>query len=167
MLCIPQRKTLSPSLLGLLLRAAPSSRAGPLGNNCCSFVSAPGHNSAGSSELILAHMTMHHPNSETVEMLYGKNYRSNCTVVLQLHIQCFVTTWTAAHQASMSFTISQTMRKLPSIESVMPSSHLILCHPLLLFLQYFPASGSFQMSRLFASGGQSTGASASILPMNI
>ena len=147
MLCIPQRKTLSPTLLGLLLRAAPSSRAGPLCNKCCSFVSAPGHNSAGSSELILAHVTMHHPDGETVETLYVK--------IIVVIVLCFVTTRAAAHQASMSFTISQTMRTLPSIESVMPSSHLILCHPLLLFLQYFPASGSFQMSRLFASGGQS------------
>ena len=51
-----------------------------------------------------------------------------------------------------------------SIELVMPSNHLILCRPLLL-----PASGSFLMSQLFASGGQSIGASASssVLPMNI
>ena len=50
----------------------------------------------------------------------------------------------------------------------MPSNHLILCRPLL-FLpsQSFPASGSFQMSQLFASGGQSIGASALVLPMNI
>ena len=54
------------------------------------------------------------------------------------------------------------------IESVMPSNHLILCRPLLLRLQSFWASGSFQMSHLFASGGQSIGvsASASVLPMN-
>ena len=50
----------------------------------------------------------------------------------------------------------------------MPSNHLILCHPLLLPLQSFPASGSSQMSQLFESGGQSIGASAlaSVLPMN-
>ena len=42
-----------------------------------------------------------------------------------------MTPWTAAHQASLSFTISQSLLKLVSIESVMPSSHLILCHPLL------------------------------------
>ena len=59
--------------------------------------------------------------------------------------------------------------KLMSIELVMPSSHLILCHPLLSHLQSFPASGSFQMNHLFASGGQSIGASASasVLPKNI
>ena len=58
--------------------------------------------------------------------------------------------------------------KLMSIESVMPSSHLILCRPLLLLPSIFQASGSFPMSQLFASGGQSTGVSASpsVLPMN-
>ena len=55
-----------------------------------------------------------------------------------------------------------------SIESVMPSNHLIVCHPLLL-PSIFPASGSFQMSHFFAAGSQSIGvsASASVLPMNI
>ena len=47
-------------------------------------------------------------------------------------VQLFVTLWTTAHQASLSFTTSQSLLKLMSIESVMPSSHLILCHPLLL-----------------------------------
>ena len=56
-----------------------------------------------------------------------------------------------------------------SNESMMPHNHLILCHPLLLCPQSFPASGSFPVSWLFASGVQSTGASASasVLPMNI
>ena len=56
-----------------------------------------------------------------------------------------------------------------SIESVMPSNHLILYHPLSSCPESFPASESFPMSRLFASGGQSIGASAlwSVLPMNI
>ena len=49
----------------------------------------------------------------------------------------------------------------------MPSNHLILCHPLPSGPQSFPASGSFPVSQLFASGGQSIGASASVLPMNI
>ena len=51
----------------------------------------------------------------------------------------------------------------------MLSNHLILCHPLLPYLQSFPALGSFQMNQLFSSGGQSIGvsASASVLPMNI
>ena len=76
--------------------------------------------------------------------------------------------WTAACQASLSITSSRSSLKLMSIESVTPSNHLFLCHPLLL-LQSFPASRSFLMSPFFASGGQSVGvsASASVLPMNI
>ena len=54
-------------------------------------------------------------------------------------IQLFVTPWTAAHQASLSITISWNLLKLMSIESVMPSSHLILCHPLLLLPSIFPS----------------------------
>ena len=71
--------------------------------------------------------------------------------------------------ASLSITNSPTLLKLMSTESVMPSNHLILCHPLLSYPQPFPASGSFPMSQLFASGGPSLGVSAStsVLPMNI
>ena len=50
-----------------------------------------------------------------------------------------VTPWTAAHQASLSITNSQSLLKLMSIESVMPSNHLILCHPLLLPPSIFPS----------------------------
>ena len=75
----------------------------------------------------------------------------------------------AAHQAFLSITKSRRLLKLMSIASVMPSNHLILCHPLILLLQSFPASGSFPTSWFFTSGGQSTGVSAlaSVLPMNI
>ena len=80
-------------------------------------------------------------------------------------VQLFEAPWTAAHQASLSITNSQSLFKLVSIESMMPSNHLILCCP----LQSCPASGSFPVSQFFASGGQSIGASAStsVLPMNI
>ena len=54
-------------------------------------------------------------------------------------VQLFVTPWTAAHQASWSFTISQSLLKLMSVESVMPSNHLILCRPLLLLPSIFPS----------------------------
>ena len=54
-------------------------------------------------------------------------------------VQHFVTPWTAAHQASMSITNSQSLPKLMSIESVMPSNHLILCFPLLLLPSIFPS----------------------------
>ena len=63
------------------------------------------------------------------------------------------TRWTTAHQASLPITNSWGLPKLMSIDSVMPSSHLILCRPLLLLPSIFPASGSFPMSQLFASGG--------------
>ena len=84
-------------------------------------------------------------------------------------VQLFATPLTAARQLSLSITNSQSLLKLMSIESVMPSNHLILCHPLSSCFQSFPAPGSFQMSQLFASGGQSIGVSAqaSVLPMNI
>ena len=50
-----------------------------------------------------------------------------------------MTPWTAAHQAALSSTISQSLLKLMSVESVMPSNHLILCHPLLLLPSIFPS----------------------------
>ena len=77
----------------------------------------------------------------------------------------FVTPWIAACQASLSITNSWSSPKLLSIELVMPSSHLILCRPLLLLP---PIPPSFPMSQLFEWGGQSTGASAlaSVLPKN-
>ena len=61
-------------------------------------------------------------------------------VVFQLlnHVWLFVTPWTAARQASLSFTISQSSLKLMSIETMMPSNHLILCHSLLLLPSVFP-----------------------------
>ena len=78
------------------------------------------------------------------------------------------TPWTTAHQAFRS-TNSQSLFKLMSIKSVMPSSHLIFSYPLLSCLQSFPASGSFLMSQFFISGSQSIGVSAlaSGLSMNI
>ena len=55
------------------------------------------------------------------------------------HVWLFVTPWTAACQASLSITISQSLLKLMSIESVMPSNHFILCHPFLLLPSIFPS----------------------------
>ena len=80
------------------------------------------------------------------------------------HARLFVTPWTAARQASLSITNSRSPPKPMSIESVMPSNHLILCRPLLLLLSIFPSIGS----QLFTSGGQSIGVSAptSLLPKN-
>ena len=69
-------------------------------------------------------------------------------------------------QASPSFTISQSLVKLMSFESVIPSNHLILCHPLLL-PSIFPSIRVFPVSWLFASGSQSTGASASASVLSV
>ena len=84
-------------------------------------------------------------------------------------VRIFATPWMSAHQAFLSITNSQSLLKLMSMESMMPSNHLILCRPLLLFPLIFPSISTFQMSQLFASGGQSIGASVStsVLPMNI
>ena len=90
-------------------------------------------------------------------------------VQLLSHSRLFVTLWIASSQASLSFTISWSLLKLiihcQWYHSAITSSVV----PFSSCLQSFPARGSFQMSRLFISGGQSIGASASasVLPMNI
>ena len=65
--------------------------------------------------------------------------RINLFVQLLRHVQFFATPWTAARQASLFFTISWSLVKLMPIESVMPSNHPILCHPLLLSPSVFPS----------------------------
>ena len=60
------------------------------------------------------------------------------SVQLLSHVRLFATPWTAARQASLSITNSWSLLKLISIELVMPSNHLILCHPLLLLSSIFP-----------------------------
>ena len=62
-------------------------------------------------------------------------------VVVQSHncVRLFMTPWTAAHKAFLSFTVSRSLLKFMSIESVMPSNHLILCHPLLFPSSVFPS----------------------------
>ena len=66
-------------------------------------------------------------------------------------VQLFVTPWTSVHQASLSFTISQSLFKFMSTESVMPSNHLILCRPFSSCLQSFPASGSGKFEKNWRS----------------
>ena len=80
-----------------------------------------------------------------------------------------MTPWTAALQASLSFTIYQNLLKLTPIESVMSSNRLIFCQPLILLPSIFPIIRVFSKSWLFASGSQSTGASALawVVPMSI
>ena len=79
------------------------------------------------------------------------------------------TPWTAACQASLSITNSLCFLKLMYIDLVMPSNHLILCRSFSSCPQFPLASGSFPVSQLFTSAGQSIGtsASASVLPINI
>ena len=62
-----------------------------------------------------------------------------CLLLLLLSHSLFVTPWGAAHQGSLSFTISWSLLKLTSTESVMPSNHLILCRPLLFLPSIFPS----------------------------
>ena len=91
------------------------------------------------------------------------------SVQLLNHVRLLATPWTAACQASLSITNSQSLPKSMLVELVMPSNNLILCHPLLLLPSIFPSIRSCPVSQFFASGSQSTGvsASASVLPMNI
>ena len=77
----------------------------------------------------------------------GECWRQHLTSVQLLsHVRLFATPWTAAHQASLSITNSQSLLKLMSIESVMPSNHLILCYHLLLLPSIFPSI------RVFSNG---------------
>ena len=69
----------------------------------------------------------------------GSLYRSVSSAQSLTRIRLFATIWTAARQASRSITNSQSFLKLMSIKSVMPSNHLILCHPLLLLPSIFPS----------------------------
>ena len=74
---------------------------------------------------------------------YSLGYNPFVVVVQSLScVQLFAIPWTAAHQAPLSFTVSQSLLELMSIESVMPSNHLILCFPFPSCLQCFPESGS-------------------------
>ena len=69
---------------------------------------------------------------EFIVQLVETNNKTLSSVQLLSCVQLFVTPWTAALQASLSITNSQSLLKLMSIESLMPFNHLILCHPLLL-----------------------------------
>ena len=79
-----------------------------------------------------------------------------------------VTPWTAAHQACLSITNSCSLLKLRSIESVMPSNHIILCHPLLLLPSIFPSIKTFffQMSQFFDQVAKVLEFSFNIRPSN-
>ena len=76
------------------------------------------------------------------------------------HVQLFANPWTAAHQASLSITNSWSPPKPMSVESVMPSNHLILCRPILLLPSIPPSIRVFPMCQFLARGGQNPGVSA-------
>ena len=76
---------------------------------------------------------MHSVHSELLEMRVFSSVQSLS------HVRLLATPWTAARQASLSITNSQSLLKLMSIELVTPSNHLILCHPLLLLPSIFPS----------------------------
>ena len=84
------------------------------------------------------------------------------------HVWLFATLWTAARQAFLSITNSRSLLKLMSIEAVMPSNHLILCHPLFLLPSVFPSIRVFSKESVLHIKCQSIGASAltSVLPVN-
>ena len=102
-------------------------------------------------------------------ILFSYRFRSVVLVQSLSCVQIFATPWTAAHQASLSFTNSQSKFKLMSIELMMSSNHLILCRPLLhptisssvvpffFCFESLPASGFFLKSKFFTSSGQSIG----------
>ena len=100
-------------------------------------------------------------------MLNSFHYSLQFSSVQSLsRVRLFATPWIAACQDSLSITNSRSSFRLTSIESVITSSHLILCHPILLLPPILPASESFPMCQLFTWGSQSTGVSAlaSFLP---
>ena len=105
----------------------------------------------------------------TILYIHINMYHFVVVVELLRRVQLSVTPGTVARQAPLSSTISFSLLKFMSIESMMLSDHLILCRPFSFCLQSLLASESFPMSWLFALSGQSIGASASasVLPLNI
>ena len=113
------------------------------------------------------------PLQDTIYIYIYKTPSYYCIDIAVVHllilVQLFVTPWTATCQASLSFSIPPSLFKLMSFESVMPSSHLILCYPLLTQPSIFPSTGVFSSESALCPRWPSTGvlASASVLPMNI
>ena len=75
----------------------------------------------------------------TVRIFYLHFFYFVVVIQLLTHVRVFVTPWAAAHQASLSFTISRSLLKLMCIEIVRPCNHLILCYPILLLSSIFPS----------------------------
>jgi len=104
--------------------------------------------------------------SKIYKQLTEFSFKKNCVIQTLRHVGLFATLdWSTPGFAVLHYLLE--FAQLMSIESVMPSNHLILCHPFSSCPQCFPASGSFPMSWLFTSGGESIGASACVLLMHI
>ena len=96
-------------------------------------------------------------------------YSSIIVLVVQ-SLSCvwlFATPWTAARQASLSFTISRSLLKLMSIKSMILSNHLVLCHPLLFLPSIYPSIRVFSNESVLHIRWPEYWASASVLPVNI
>ena len=122
-----------------------------------------------SNHLILCHPLLHRLHCDIFinKTLYYVFFSS---VQSLSHVWLFATPWTAAHQASLSITNSQSVLKLMSIELVMPYNHLIFCHPLLLLPSIFPSIRVFSNESVLCIRWPkywSFSASASVLSMNI
>ena len=146
----------------------------------CSFLQ-PIHGSATTSDvtglplqvLLVNNHSLSSPCSLLLPVTFWSHYTNLLDFVVVVHllswVRLFVTPGTAAPRVSLSFTISQNLLRFMCIESVMPSNHLIFGHPLLLLSVFLSIRVFFPVNQLFASCGQSVGASASasVLPMNI
>ena len=113
------------------------------------------------------------PNTLLKQFILNRHEQSTLDVVRSFssvqslrHVRLFATPWITACQASLCITNSRSSLRLMTIKSVMPSSHLILCHPLLLLPPIPLSIRVFSNESIFAWGGQSTGVSAlaSVLP---
>ena len=119
---------------------------------------------------LLRRVNWQYQHSKCIFSLRNSTPQFCCCNLSLSDVQIFVTPWTAAYQASLSFTISQSLlNSCPLSWWYYLTISSSVTTPFPFCLQSFPASGSFPMSRLLASGGQSIGASASatILAMNI
>ena len=134
--CIGRQILLPLSHLGSSLVVMSESKVSRTTSPCMDFSAKPGSTkqSRGVSESRVQQLHPHGKLSLLAWLpVFPLVYISSYVVVQSLsYAPLFVTPWTAAHQASRSFTISPSLLKLMTIESVMPSNQLMLCHPLLL-----------------------------------
>ena len=121
-------------------------------SNCCSLTCIHISQEAG-KVFLYSHLIKNFPQFVVIYTVKGfgaiNKAESEVKMKSLSHVQFFTTPWTAARQASLSFTISQSLLKFISIDSVMPSNHLILCCPLLLLPSIFPSTRVFSSESAF------------------